>query len=145
MPNTEPAPPTDLDAHVAEIVSSYLASNQVAAADLPKLITAVHHSLRSLGKAHEPEPVRIAAVSIRQSVHRDYVTCLDCAWRGKTLRSHIRRMHELAPDAYRARWSLKPDHPLTAPAYSEKRAEFAKQIGLGNRRIGAGEPVPASD
>jgi len=63
----------DLEAHVAEIVSNYLAKNQVAASDLPALITTVYQSLQSLGKT--PEPLT-PAVPIRQSVTRDHVVCL---------------------------------------------------------------------
>jgi predicted transcriptional regulator len=45
-----------LEAHIADIVSSYLAKNQVAPSDLPGLISSVYQSLRSLGQLPEPEP-----------------------------------------------------------------------------------------
>ena len=120
----------DLETHVAEIVSNYLAKNQVAASDLPALITTVYQSLQSLGKT--PEPLT-PAVPIRQSVSRDYVVCLDCGWRGFTLRRHIGLKHGVSPNEYRAKWGLSFSHALTAPAYSARRSEAAKQIGLGRR------------
>ena len=41
-----------------------------------------------------------------------------------------------APAEYRVRWSLRAEHPLTAPAYSERRSALAKQLGLGRHRQG---------
>ena len=120
----------DLKAHVAEIVSQYLAKNQVAASDLPALITTVYQSLQSLGTT--PEPLT-PAVPIRQSVSRDYVVCLDCGWRGFTLRRHIAVRHGISPNEYRAKWGLAASHAITAPSYSARRAEVAKQTGLGRR------------
>jgi predicted transcriptional regulator len=121
-----------LEPLVAEIVSSYLAKNQLAASDLPRLITAVYETLQSLGKTAEPEPPT-PAVPIRQSVHRDYVACLECGWRGLTLRRHLASRHGLSPNQYRARWNLSSGHVLTAPAYSASRSETARRIGLGRR------------
>jgi predicted transcriptional regulator len=71
------------------------------------------------------------AVPIPQSVRRDYVVCLECGFRGKILRRHLLVRHSLDVAAYRARWQLSPDHPVTAPAYSEQRSAMAKQFGLG--------------
>jgi predicted transcriptional regulator len=70
-------------------------------------------------------------VSIRRSVQRDYVVCLDCGYRGQMIRRHLMTAHGLTVDAYRARWNLPRDHALVAPAYSERRSGLAKQLGLG--------------
>jgi hypothetical protein len=74
---------------------------------------------------------------VRQSVHRDYVVCLDCGYRGKMLRRHISIRHGLNGDEYRRRWGLQRDHPLTAPAYSEHRSTLAKELGLGRKAVTA--------
>jgi predicted transcriptional regulator len=114
---------------VAEIVSSYVKKNQIAPADIPALINTVYLSLLAAGKA--PEQNRTPAVPIRQSVRPNYVVCLECGWRAKMLRKHLRDIHELSADEYRAKWALSPEYPLTAPAYSERRSSIAKQFGLG--------------
>ena len=116
---------------VAEIVSSYVKKNQIAPADIPALINTVYLSLLAAGKAPEPEQNRTPAVSIRQSVRPNYVVCLECGRRAKMLRRHLRDIHGLSAEQYRAKWKLSPDHPLTAPAYSERRSSLAKQFGLG--------------
>lgn len=97
------------------------------------LITPVHRTIGPLGQPSQPEEVRTPAVSVRRSVHRDYVVCLDCGYRGKTLRRHISTRHALSPDGYRRRWGLRSNHPLTAPVYSEHRSTMARARGLGRR------------
>src|SRR6266478_291789 len=85
-----------------------------------------------------------ARVPIRRSVHRDYVVCLECGWRGQMLRRHIAG-HGLSVEQYRARWSLRPDHPITAPDYSERRSTIAKQLGLGRTREASVETKAVSE
>jgi hypothetical protein len=67
-------------------------------------------------------------VPIRRSVSLDYVVCLECGWRGLSLRRHIRERHGLSADEYRTRWKLPLHHALVAPAYSERRSEIAKHM-----------------
>ena len=128
--------PTVAPALVVKIVSSYVEHNKIAPADMPALITAVHQSLVSLGKSAKPEQPLTPAVSIRRSVTPSYVVCLECGWRGNMLRRHLNAAHGLEASRYRSRWKLSPDHPLTAPAYSEQRSSLAKQLGLGRKRTG---------
>jgi predicted transcriptional regulator len=49
------------------------------------------------------------------------------------LRRHLWIAHDLEVADYRTRWKLPADHPITAPAYSERRSSMAKQIGLGRK------------
>jgi predicted transcriptional regulator len=123
-----------VDPHLtAAIVGSYVRHHTVEAAQVSELIKSVHGALAQLGPPNQPEEVRTPAVSVRQSVHRDYVICLDCGYRGKTLRRHITTQHGLSRDEYLNRWGLRRDHPLTAPAYSEQRSTVAKALGLGRK------------
>jgi predicted transcriptional regulator len=99
------------------------------------LISTVHEAITNLGKpARESEGERTPAVPIRRSVHRDYVVCLECGWRGQMLKRHLTTGHGLSVAQYRARWNLPREHPMTAPGYSERRSSLAKQIGLGRGR-----------
>ncbi|MGC2415644.1 MAG: MucR family transcriptional regulator [Stellaceae bacterium] len=137
------AQPSEL---AAKIVAAYVRRNQVQPDQLPALISTVHHALAGLGKpAIEAEGPRTPAVSIRRSVHHDYVVCMDCGWRGQMLRRHVMTAHGLTGDQYRARWNLLADHAMTAPGYSERRSAMAKQIGLGRaRRASVETPEPAA-
>jgi predicted transcriptional regulator len=126
----------------AKIVGSYLRHHTVGATQLPDLIATVHRSLRELGQQASVEQVLTPAVSLRQSVRHEYVVCLDCGYRGKTLRRHISSRHGLNRDEYLRRWGLQPDHPLTAPDYSEHRSTLAKQLGLGRKPKAEEAPAP---
>jgi len=117
------------------IVAAYVRRNQIGADQLPILISTVHQALASLGKpVAQFDRERTPAVPIRRSIHRDYVVCLECGWRGKMLRGHLASGHELSVEQYRVRWNLPREHPMTAPSYSEQRSSLAKQIGLGRGR-----------
>ncbi len=77
----------------------------------------------------------------RNSVQPDYVVCLEWGFRGQILRRHLVTAHGLEPAAYRTRWKLASDHPLTTPAYSASRSVMAKQLGLGRKP--AAPEIPA--
>jgi len=117
----------------AMIVSSYVRHHTLRPEQLSDLITAVHHALSHLGQPIQTEEVLTPAVSVPRSVHHDYVVCLDCGYRGKMLRRHLTTRHALNSDEYLKRWGLRSDHPLTAPAYSERRSTMAKALGFGRK------------
>jgi predicted transcriptional regulator len=129
-----------------EIVAAYVRRNQVASDQLGTLISTVHQALAGLAK-QPPETggERTPAVPIRRSVHRDYVVCLECGWRGLMVRRHLTTGHGLTVEQYRARWNLPREHPMVAPGYSERRSSLAKEIGLGRgRRSSHEEPEPVT-
>ncbi|WP_197430543.1 MucR family transcriptional regulator, partial [Methylobacterium sp. CCH5-D2] len=51
----------------------------------------------------------------------------------KTLRRHL-TLRGLTPEAYREKWGLPRDYPMTAPSYSAQRSELARALGLGQQR-----------
>ena len=96
----------------AKIVAAYVQGNQIGADQVASLISTVQEALAGLGRPEEPA-ARTPAVPIRRSIHRDYVVCLECGWRGQMLRRHIATAHGLTVEQYRARWNLQsraPDH-----------------------------------
>ena len=116
---------------VTEIVAAYLSKNEVAAADLPALIKSVHDTLGGFGGSDPSGPGKPPAVAIRKSVTPDFIICLEDGKKLKMLKRYLRARYGLTPDAYRAKWNLPADYPMTAPNYAAKRSDFAKQIGLG--------------
>jgi predicted transcriptional regulator len=131
MPD-EPATIQNTQELTAELVSAYVRRNQLGVDQLASLISTVHQALANLGKSETEAPAeQKPAVSARQSVHRDYVVCMDCGWKGSMVKRHLMTRHGLTVDEYRTRWNLKSDHPITAPGYSERRSTMAKKIGLG--------------
>ena len=126
----------------AKIVVSYVRHQRLGPDQLSDLITSVHRAIGQLGQPPEPDEVLTPAVTVRRSVHREYVVCLDCGYRGKTLTRHIAMRHGLSGDEYRQRWGLRSNHPLTAPAYSEHRSTMAKALGFGRKSTTEVDPAP---
>ena len=147
MPDDPPSPTLDTQL-TTNIVAAYVRRNQIGADQLPILISTVHQALATLGKpVAELDRERTPAVPIRRSVHRDYIVCLECGWRGKMLKRHLATGHGLTVEQYRARWNLTRQHLMTAPGYSEQRSSLAKQIGLGRgrgRSASREEPEPVA-
>jgi predicted transcriptional regulator len=129
---------------VAQIVRSYVAQNSVGVDQVAGLIAMVHRSLGGLGES-APAPALVPAVPIRRSVQLDHVVCLECGFRAQMLRRHLRVAHGLEAAEYRVRWKLPADHPITAPAYSERRSTMAKGIGLGRRARNGVVSTPAPE
>ena len=119
---------------VTKIVASYVGNHTLAPDQLSALIMSVQQAISQLGQRSQPEPARTPAVPMRRSVQHDQVVCLECGFKGKTLRRHLSMRHGLQVGEYLRRWDLSSDHPLTAPAYSEQRSAMAKQLGLGRKR-----------
>lgn len=120
--------------HTTDIVVSFVANNTLGPDEVPSLIENVFATLAGLGTERaaaetRPEP----AVSIRSSVKRDHVVCLEDGKKMKMLKRHLMTDHGMTPDEYRARWGLPSDYPMVAPDYAEKRRELAKKIGLGRK------------
>lgn len=117
----------------ASIVAAYVSRNPVPLDQVPEIIRTVHQTLEGLGRATAPAPEERPkpAVPISRSVQHDYIVCLEDGKRLKMLKRYLRSRYDLSPEEYRRRWGLPPDYPMVAPAYAERRSDFAKKIGLG--------------
>ena len=117
-----------------DIVAAYVTKNSISSSDLPDLIRNVYATFSTLGQA---QPVAVAAtvqkpaVSISKSITEDYIVCLEDGKRLKMLKRYLRTQYGLTPEDYRRKWKLPADYPMVAPAYAERRSNFAKEIGLG--------------
>ncbi len=130
---------TDDKALVAQILSSYLSNNTVAANDLPTVIETVR---RAFGGSAEAIPAPTTetearkwqpAVPIKKSVSSEELICLCCGEKFKSLKRHLQTAHQLSPEEYRAAFDLKGDYPIVAPAYAARRSDLAKSLGLGRK------------
>ncbi len=139
----------DLIHQVVSIVSAYVSHNSMRAADLPEFIGTVHASIRQLSKGQatvEAKQPDSPAVPVKRSVNKEFIICLECGKKFKSLRRHLSSFHNQTPDEYRAKWSLPNDYPMVAPAYSATRSQLAKDSGLGQvtRSSDAEAPAPVA-
>ena len=118
----------------SDIVAAHVSNNNIEVGDVPTLISSVYSALSGLGETVEPEEERPdPAVSVRSSVKKDHIVCLDCGKKMKMLKRHLSTEHDMSPEDYRQRWELPSDYPMVAPAYAETRRDLAKKIGLGRQ------------
>lgn len=136
----------DLVTLTADIVSAHVSNNNVPISDVPALVQRVHEALASLGSGAAPaeESKKAPAVSPRASVKPDYLVCLECGRKQRTLKRHLMTAHNLTPGQYRADYGLPASYPMAAPNYAEMRRDMAKKIGLGRKRGGRAGAAPAA-
>ncbi len=130
----------------SDIVAAHVSNNSVSVDDVPTLIQSIYGALASLGGngnsgAPAPEP----AVSIRASVKREYVVCLEDGKKMKMLKRHLMTDHGLTPDEYpRAlgpafrlsdgRPGLRREAPRRLPRRSASGASLARARGGARSR-----------
>lgn len=135
---TERQDSLELTSFVAEIVSAYISKNAMPSTDLPAFVQLIHRSLHSLSSGHSfvlsgrSEP----AVSVEDSIHPDYIICLEDGRKLKMLKRHLKTSYNMTPAQYRERWNLSANYPMVAPNYAKRRSRIAKDIGLGTHRKG---------
>ena len=118
----------------SDIVAAHVSNNSVGVEDVPALIKNVHEALAGIGGSGSAEAARPdPAVSIRSSVKKDHVVCLEDGKKMKMLKRHLMTEHGMTPEEYRQRWNLPSDYPMVAPDYAETRRDLAKKIGLGRK------------
>jgi predicted transcriptional regulator len=136
----------DLKTLTAEVVASYVENNKVAADELSSLIGRVYGALGDLDKpavVAEPETVRkLTPAQIRKSISDDALISFEDGKSYRTLKRHL-ALHGLTPAAYRAKWGLPAEYPITAPSYSALRSAMALKLGLGKGGVPAA-PAPVS-
>ena len=123
----------------ANIVSAYVAKNSVRPADLGELIASVHQSLKGLSGPATPAANQIkkpTPAEIKKSVTPEALISFEDGQSYKTLKRHL-TLRGLSPEAYREKYGLPVDYPMTAASYSARRAELARAAGLGSYRKAA--------
>jgi len=127
----------------AQIVMSHASMSELSPDELVEEIKEVYNVLSSLeGGAvleelvveagGEGEAVKKPSVPLKEIVKAKYVVCLECGKKMKTLKTHLRKAHNLIPKEYFRRYGLDPKKfPLVCKEYSDQRSKLAKERGLG--------------
>ena len=108
---------------VARIVTSYIETNRVKlVGEITDAIREVSATFKAIGSNTEA-----ARADIGVPVSDDFIICLECHRRMKTLARHLAGTHHLTVEAYRAKWHLPANQPMIAPSYAKRRAEIARE------------------
>jgi predicted transcriptional regulator len=124
----------------AQIVMSHASMSELSPQELVDEIKGVFNMLTSLEGgvampgtvAEEAEVVKKPSISLKDIVTAKHVVCLECGKKMKTLKTHLRKAHNLKPKEYYQRYGLDPKKfPLVCKEYSAARSKLAKDRGLG--------------
>ncbi len=90
--------------HATDIGVSYVASNSLGAKEVSTLLRNVYSTLADLGQESAAPEVRPEpAASVRSSIKRDHIVCLEDGKKMKVLTRHLMADRGMTPDEYRAR------------------------------------------
>jgi predicted transcriptional regulator len=129
----------------AQIVMSHASMSELTPEELVEEIKEVYGVLSSLEgvslpeelvmeRAGERDVVKKPPVPLKDIVKAKYVVCLECGKKMKTLKTHLRKAHNLMPKEYFQRFGLDPKKfPLVCKDYSEQRSRMAKERGFGEK------------
>ncbi len=127
----------------AEIVISHASMTELTSQELVEEIKEIYQVLAALecgvavpetGLEKGAEVVKKPPVPLRDIVKEKYVLCLECGKKMRTLKTHLRKAHQLTPAQYYKTYGLDPKKfPLVCKEYSEQRRKLAKEKGLGER------------
>jgi predicted transcriptional regulator len=126
---------------VIELVSAYVsnANTRLSGEELQTLIRDTFATLSSLttpapaaSSGEEPDVTKKTRAEVKRSITADSLISFEDGRPYKSLKRHL-ATRGLTPDDYRARYGLPSDYPMTHPAYSARRSELAKSIGLGSK------------
>jgi len=131
----------------ADIVSAYVANNSLPASEIGNLLVSVHAAVSGLASGVSAAPPKDEVekptpAQIKKSITSDALISFEDGKPYKTLRRHL-TLRGLTPEAYRAKWGLPSDYPMTSASYSAARSELARALGLGQQRRGAGKATEA--
>jgi len=132
--NTEqPKDGLELVRCTTSIVSAFLARNETSSASLPDVIRNVHTTLKGLAVVGPEAREQAPAVNVADSVHEDYLICLEDGKKLKLLKRYLHTQFNMTPEQYREKWGLPPDYPMACRAYSVRRSKMAKEHRLGKQ------------
>lgn len=138
---TDDATAADARDGTIELVAAYVSNSntRLTGEELQALIRDTFATLSSLTSGGEtssetPETVVTAKskAEIRKSIGAESIISFEDGKPYKSLKRHL-ATRGLTPAAYREKYGLPADYPMTHPAYSAKRSELAKSIGLGSK------------
>ena len=116
----------------AKIASGYFSNNHVEEDQIQNVIEKVYSGLVATmekSASYMLKPV----IDPKDSVHPDYIICLEDGKKLKMLRRYIKTKFGMSEAEYKEKWGLSRDYPMIAPNYAKRRSVIAKKTGLGKK------------
>ncbi|USO02061.1 MAG: MucR family transcriptional regulator [Alphaproteobacteria bacterium] len=133
---SEKLSPAELLKVTADFAGSYITGKPLSVEEVQDVFDQMHKFFKSRNDniyVLKTGPL-VPAVPVEESVHADYIVCLEDGKKLQMLKRHLKTVYNMTPQEYRDRWSLPQDYPMVAPSYAEKRSQIAYNVGLGTEK-----------
>ena len=121
-----------LTQQTVDVVSAYVANNNVRTEDLANLINTVRAALSNSGATPAAPEKPQAPMSWKKAIKPDGIISFEDGKSYKSLKRHL-TTRGMTPAQYREKWGLPKDFPMVSPNYSAARSELARKSGLGTK------------
>ena len=125
----------EIVAYTTEIISAYLANNEVSVENIPEVTKKAFSAIADITKEAynlRHRPALTPAVPVEESIHDDYIICLEDGKKLQMLKRHLSTVYNMTLEQYKERWGLPVDYPVVSPNYAKRRSDIAKTTGLGS-------------
>ncbi len=132
---SETLTPQEIMSFMTEITSSYLSGNEIPSLEIPVLMKTIYQTVIELSRDAnniKHRPTLTPAVPIEESIHNEYIVCLEDGKKLQMLKRHLNTVYKMTIEQYKERWGLSIDYPVVSPNYAKRRSEIAKTTGLGS-------------
>jgi predicted transcriptional regulator len=135
---TDALSPHNLIEHTSRVAAAYIAQHKSSLEELPQIITTLYQALSGIhaNASRTLRTFKTPFISIEDSVHDDYLVCLEDGKKLHMLKRHLTSKYDMTLDQYRERWNLPHDYPSVSPSYARRRSAIAVTIGLGKKGRG---------
>ncbi len=120
--------------HTSRIAAAYVASQKIPIEDISHVVGRIFQSLSEISINPTGTTSRAPsapAVPIEDSVHDEYIVCLEDGKQLQMLKRHLSTVYGMTLQQYKDRWDLPHDYPVVSPSYARRRSAIAKNTGLG--------------
>ncbi len=133
--------PNEILKLAAQLVTSHAAATALKTGDLIDELKQVYGVLASLDNENGSEAgleaggLKKLPIPLKEIVRDNYVVCLECEKKFRSLKGHLKSAHNLTPEEYFHLYGLdQQKYPLVCQEYSAVRRQLALDIGLGAKR-----------
>lgn len=125
---------SELLGHASRIAAAYISNHSISLDEVPVIINRLFQAFSEINRnphSYKTNAPLAPAVPIEDSVHDDYIVCLEDGKKLQMLKRHLSTVYGMTLDQYKERWSLPMDYPVVSPGYARRRSAIAKNTGLG--------------
>ena len=125
------SPPHSISDHQANItIAEYHSGRRYNIA--PGMPDSDHQAITNTSTATDQKTLEHAvrqqpAVDPGNSIHPEFLVCLECGGHFQQLRKHLSMTHRLTEHAYREKWGLKSEYPMVSAATAATRSKSLRQ------------------